>query len=146
MDRAIGATHDESPPYKLFSTGQAAAVSFLGSFLATGLLMASNYSRVGKSSAARLSVVGGMLATLAIMVLAYLLPDGTPSSVFVIVTLVAARGAADSLQGPLLEEHGAQGGQVESGWKAFAVGLGACALALGMVVALAMGAAFFTGF
>ena len=118
-------TPEVSPPinYELYDFRGVSIATVLGSPAAGSVLLAMNYRRLGRSGEAVASVVLGILGTLAIMVLAYLLPTKTPSVLFWLPPIYVMTLLSKSLQGPAIAAHTSAGGRLASRWKAAGVGV-----------------------
>ena len=101
--------------YKLFSIPWIVFAAFLGSLAAAGLLLAMNFSRVGRPQAG--ICCGLLLAGIAggTVWLAVVSPEGVSSTVFLVPQMVIAYATAKSLQGGMIAEHQSQGRQIGLG-------------------------------
>ncbi|MBB3207050.1 hypothetical protein FHS27_002869 [Rhodopirellula rubra] len=72
---------DSSSNIALFSPGQIAWATFLGAPIAGCLLLASNYRRLGKPADAQIAWVVGLLSTVLLLAIAFVLPDEFPNTV-----------------------------------------------------------------
>lgn len=110
------------PVYKLFDSVSVAIAAFLGTPLAGATLMAINYRRLGKAK----SATWAMVTAAAVMALVAVFGRWIPAwagTAFGISMVVANKGLADSLQGPAVQEHVRDGGELGSRWKAAGIGL-----------------------
>ena len=115
---------DATPnPAKLYSPGQMAWATFLGAPVAGCLLLAFNNWRLGNQSSARVAVAFGVVSTILLLVLAFVLPEKFPNKVIPAVYTIGMFHAAKSLQGNAFESHVARGGATASTWKATGVGV-----------------------
>lgn len=109
--------------YKLCSVGSMMLAAFLGSPAAGGVLLAINYVRLGRATAAALWGIVLLLITCAIFWAAMELPDEVPGAMFFVPQLVIMYVIANSLQGKLITAHQRSGGRMISNWAAAGIGL-----------------------
>jgi hypothetical protein len=139
MDNPYSAPSIESAATKrltLYSPGQIAWASFLGSPLAGGILMALNYRRFGNSTAATLAFTAGLLGTMLLMVISFFLPDNFPGSIVPAAYTWGLYQSAKQLQGDAYRTAIEQGSAPASGWAA--TGIGALCLIAILLVLLAV--------
>ena len=110
---ATGASAAES----LYSPGQVAVATFLGSPLAGGWLIAANFHELGLPDARRMSLFAAVVVFLVAFVLALYLPEDFPSVILWLAYTAAARQAAVHWQGGLFSEHIESGGRKHSNWR-----------------------------
>jgi hypothetical protein len=118
------------PGPALHHPGHATLATFLGSPLAGSIILALNYHRLGRAGAAWLSLLFGLLSTVGLMTLGFLLPEGVtllPALVFLVAMHVLAR----ALQQKPYEEHVDRGGPTAGAGSAVGVGLLCMVLVLG---------------
>jgi len=120
-----------SAQMRLYSPGQIAGATFLGSPVAGCVLMMLNFRRMGDFTAANLALIAGAIGTIAIIVLAFVLPDGFPNMVLPAAYTYAIYRYAKTVQGQAYDNLIAQGGSKGSGWAV----LGVAALCLIVVFA-----------
>lgn len=108
----------------LYSPGQVAGATFLGSPIAGCWLLAANFRELGKFDARRNTLLAGALATIAVMVLALTLPDNFPNLVLPLAYTIALRQTAEWLQGPDFRLHLAEPGSKHSNWRVVGIGVG----------------------
>ena len=130
IDETVEPVPRERPTYLLHSVQGIVLAAFLGSPLAAGIVMAINYSRLGRSSAVWTSLGLGLLATVALIVLGFMIPDHwkIPNIVFALPGVMAAYYAAENLQSRLIQDHMSQGGKIASLWSDAGIGLGCLVL------------------
>ena len=120
-------------PYKLYKTMSITVATFFGSAIAGGYLMSQNLRRLGRYRDAQLSLIGGVLLTILLAALGFLLPENSAGG-NIIPTIVPAivmhQWAKHSMQANI-DQHQISGGGMESSWKAFGIGL---ATLVGLVV------------
>lgn len=131
------AEYAERPLYTLHPVNGVFWAAFLGTPLAAGIVMAINYARVGNKSAARIAALIGMLATVAVFTVIYMIPekvlDKFPNAVFYVPQLIIVYLVAKNLQDELVSEHAAKGGFVASSWRSVGIGV-ICLLVVGVAV------------
>ena len=126
------------PASRLYSQKQIAVATFLGSPLAGGWFMATNYRELGQEALATQAVWWGIAGAFVMMFIAFLLPDSFPNSVLPIACAVGMHSLAESKLGGPIKEHLAAGGPLFSWWRVVGVSL-LCALIL---IAVIFGALF----
>jgi hypothetical protein len=123
----------------IYSPGQVAAATFLGSPLAGGWLLALNYQRFGEPRKARVAFGLCVAGTAALLALAYVIP-GKAASALGVFPVFAMYGLANAVQGPAFASHVAHQGRRGSVWRVLGVSLASLAivfaLLLGGVIAL----------
>lgn len=117
---------------RLYAPLHVTLATAIGGPLATGVLLAANYRIIGQPSAARSTVLGGILATLLVVGIMWFLPEGLLDLLLAATYLGISHEVVRRLQGSYLKAHRSAGGDVHSPWRAVGVGL-AC---LTVVVAL----------
>jgi len=128
----LSAGDGAAPP--LYSATAVSIATFFGSLAAGAVIMAINYARCGRPSAAWWTIGLGLLATLAFMAGASYLPDDFPALILAGVQTVAAHVVATRLQQSLIEDHLARGGKLASSWWAFGISLIVAVVILGLVL------------
>jgi hypothetical protein len=126
------------PASRLYSQKQIAVATFIGSPLAGGWFMATNYRELGQDALATQAIWWGIGGAIAMMFIAFLLPDNFPNSVLPIACAGGMHALAESKLGGPIKEHRAAGGPLFSWWRVVGIGL-LCAL---MLVAVIFGAIF----
>ena len=108
--------------YKISGIGLA---TFVGSTLAGGFLISQNYKRLGDVRMANKALTYSVLATIALILLAYFTPENMniPNMVFTVVQVVVIVQIAKQLQGKTISDHISHGGALASNWKAFGLSL-----------------------
>jgi hypothetical protein len=107
----------------LYSPGHIAWATFLGAPIAGCLLMALNYRRLGHSSSANFALIGGLVTTVLLLAIAFVLPDNFPSLVLPLACTFGMYQCVNNLQGTAYERRLASGGRKGSGWVATGVGI-----------------------
>jgi len=126
----------QAPPYKLYSIGAILLATFLSSFVGGGIVLAINLFRLGRNGAAWGAIVISTICTIAMLTIAFMLPDEprVPSSVYWIPQLAVMFFAAKALVGSAIEQHERSRGQLASNWGAAGIGLATMVVLLGGVV------------
>lgn len=124
----------EPPAYRLYSARHVAVATFLGAPFAGAVLMYLNARRLGQRSTWAF-LAAGLLFTVALLLVAFLLPEGFPSMGLPIASIVVMQQLATHLQGTAFEGFVAQGGRPASTWGAVGVGLASMVLVLGGLAA-----------
>ena len=124
------------PSYKLYSVKSIALATFLGSPVAGGLIMAINFKRLGRFTAAIHAVVWTAVFTAMILMSDFFLPDEVqvPNIAYVVVQVIAMYYLAKSLQGPAVETHQGRSGSLASAWAAAGIGIAVGAIVVGVIV------------
>jgi len=114
--------------------------AFWGSPVAAGIIMAINYSRVGRSTAAKVVFVGALAATAALLALIFAIPEdfNIPAPVFLIPQLILVYTVASSLQTDIIGKHADRGGRVASAWPSVWVGILCLPLVFGAIFGMAI--------
>lgn len=136
-DLSVDAGRPSAPGYKLFSVGAIVLATFLGSPVAGTVLMAVNYWRLGRKSAAGISIAAGFLATASIFAVAAALPEETPNSPFIVAQLLGMYFVARAFQDGLVSQHRRTHGRLASMWAAAGISL-LVAVPLGLVLFAAL--------
>jgi hypothetical protein len=131
------------PLYPLYSADQVGIATFLGGPIGGGWLIARNYKRLGQVGAAWTTMIATVVATAALLAIAFFGPQLPPIGLGVmgVVGMIAiARGT----QGSMLAHHASVGGRKGSSWIALATGLVSIVITLGVVVGIAFAGAYIT--
>jgi hypothetical protein len=113
-----------APSYQLYSPGSMVLVTFLGTPLAGGVLLALNFHRLGLKGSALKALLGGVFTTMALYLIAQLLPERSPlPGILLVPQLMGVHRLALHYQGRLLQEHQQAGGKLASSWRAAGLGL-----------------------
>ena len=113
---------------RLYSPLQIAAAAFVGSPLAASWLFARNFSVLGDHQASRRAHVFGMLATMVVLAVAFVLPERFPAPVLPMAYTFGIRELAKQRFETVFQSHVAAGGERQSNW--FVLGIALCGLAL----------------
>ena len=122
-DRAL----DDAPSFTRHPLRGVVWAAFWGSLVAAGIVMAINYSRMGRRPAAQITAAITVIVGVALFALILAIPEdlNIPNSAFLIPQLIAVYAIANGLQGDQIRKHSAQGGTVASAWPR-AVGVRPC--------------------
>jgi hypothetical protein len=120
--------------YKLFKVSGVGIATFFGSIFAGGILLSRNYKHLGKQAEARNALIYSFLATVAILFIAFVIPEDVniPGLVFTIPQIIVMVQIAKQQQGDAIAQHVERGGALASNWLAFGISI---------VVGIALGAA-----
>jgi len=133
---ASPAPAEGAPAFRLYKPGHATLAAFLGTPGAGLYLVSVNRRRLGQTQAATNTLIAGLVATAALVVAGFFLPDGIGRSLPIAATIgVGQYAKSDRL---LLDAHQARGGQWESGWKAAGIGLIGFVAAIAVIVAVTL--------
>jgi hypothetical protein len=120
------------PLYSLTAIGIA---TFLGSFLAGGYMLASNYIALGKRRLGMYTIYASLALLLVFVVISAQVPQSsTGVIVMTMVQVVLALLIANKLQGPMFASFEQMGGEYHSLWRAVLIGLVASLIALMVLV------------
>ena len=122
----------------LYTSGQHFVAAFLGTPIAAALIAASNYRRLGRDRAARNVIWWGIVATVVLLGVTYVLPDRFPNTVLPLAYCIGVRALAQVTFGGVLSAHRAAGGKPASWWRL----LGVSVLSLLVVGGVLFGGAF----
>jgi hypothetical protein len=111
------------PGVALYTSGHVALAAFLGTALGGAIVLGINEHRLGRKHAVLPTIGLGVLASAALMGLAFVLPDSFPSAPLPLATVVALHAIARARQGAALHLHLGAGGKKASGWAAAGIGL-----------------------
>jgi len=133
----------DAPRYELYSPQQVGLAAFLGAPIAACWFIAHNYRNLGNRQASSLWLLGGMIATVALLAICFYLPDGFPNQLIPITYVFALLYATRKLQGEAVARHLTAGGRLGSWWAVVGVGL----MCLVSIIAVIFGIvfAFLTG-
>lgn len=124
----------------MFSPHQIGLGAFLGSAMAGAILMAMNFWKLQDARAAWISLILGVLASAAIVIVIILIPPGVKLSLGLAVGAAFYFGSK-YLQGAAYENHVRRGGKQGPMWPVFGLGL-LCAL---FIYSSVFGAGFVAG-
>ncbi len=126
------------PSYPIYSPGQVAAATFLGSPIAGGWLLALNYKRLGEPRSARAALGLSVLALAALLAIAYVVPERAMSSLG-LIPVVVMYWIAKSLQDAGYQRHLARLGRTGSNWRVLGIALASLAICGGTIVGAVIG-------
>lgn len=118
----------------LYTPNQVALATFLGTPLGGAAVMAINEHRLGRKSGVVKTMLLGLVGTIALLGIGFVLPDNFPSFPIAIGNIMAMRVVAQRRHGELVHRHCAAGGQRASSWGAAGIGILALATVLVPVV------------
>src|SRR5436853_1654851 len=95
----------KSPIKRLYSPGQVALASFLGSPISACWFMRHNFRQLGQPKNARHCLIWGSVATILLLTIAFFLPDGFPTKGLIIGYTVGLFQIAKHLQGKSVAQH-----------------------------------------
>src|SRR5436190_19770410 len=128
----------DRPTSKLHSENAIRIGTLLGGPLVARYLIADNYKQLGETEKIKITWLIAIIATIAVFVIAYFLPENTPKPILPIAYSVSAFFLVQNLQGAKIKSHIASGGQMWSVWNAVLAGI------IGLVIiAVIIIAAFF---
>lgn len=129
----------DAPTFTLHPVRGVVWAAFWGSLVAGGIIMAINYSRMGRKTAARITVAISVIATAALLALIFAIPEdiNIPNFAFFVPQLMAVYAIASALQGDRIRNHAARGGTVASAWPSVGVGVLCLPFALGAIFGIA---------
>ena len=117
-------TESKLPP--LYSLTQIGIATFLGSALAAGYMLASNYAALGQRRMAMYSLWGSLVLVLAFVLLPGQLDASAPIAIAIMIgQVVLVLAIANKLQGPMFASFVEMGGQYFPMWRTIVVGIGA---------------------
>ncbi|MCG8590775.1 MAG: hypothetical protein MJE66_15905 [Proteobacteria bacterium] len=120
-------------PTRVYSVGQMIGATLLGGPLGGCVLLASNFLLFGATQRRTQALVGGVVASVLVMVLGFFLPERVPDSALPAAYTIALQQLASRTQGAEIETFLASGGSKHSHWRV--AGIGAACLA-GILAAL----------
>lgn len=117
---------------KLYSSRTIGIATFIGSPIAAGYLLRENYITLRQPEKGNKAFAIGILATLFIFAVIFLLPEAImnkiPNAVIPVIYTGITYWIVSKTQGPILDQHKAQGYEFYSAWRAAGIGLIACVL------------------
>ncbi|XOV83149.1 MAG: hypothetical protein ACFHXK_20140 [bacterium] len=110
----------------LYSLTQIGIATFLGSSLAAGYMLASNYAALGQRRMAIYSLWGSLGLVLAFILLPGQLSTNAAIAIGIMIgQVVLVLAIANKLQGPMFASFEEMGGQYFPMWRTIVVGIGA---------------------
>ncbi len=128
-------TPDATSAEALYSPGQVAVATFLGSPLAGCWLMASNFRELDQLDARQKTLFGGVAVSIVVLLLALFLPEDFPSIVLPLAYSIGLRQLAVQMQGEAFDAHREAGGLRHSHWRVAGVSVVAFIAFIVMTVA-----------
>lgn len=123
---------------KLYSVGQITLATFLGTPVAGSLILARNHQALGKSGSAWTMVLVGAGATILLVILGLVLPEGVPATGFSFGACIAMYYYAKDSQGATIENHLKAGGSKGSWAVTVLVGIICSIILFALLIALAL--------
>jgi len=122
---STSASTERTREIRLYTPQHVGVATLLGGPLAGCLLMATNYRRMGKSDAATVSVLFGLLAGVALAVIGITMPSVLSGfgPIVCIASIIVMRTLAQNTQGSAVEAHTRRGGKTDSAWNATGIGV-----------------------
>jgi hypothetical protein len=111
----------DKPSFVLHPVRGVVWAAVLGGPLAAGIVLAINYARMRRRTAAWWVGIMGVAATLVFFAAGFVAPD-VPNSIFLLVQLVGVYMLANALQGNRIRSHSRQRGEIASAWQAVGIG------------------------
>ncbi|HKE92788.1 MAG TPA: hypothetical protein VKB34_00665 [Povalibacter sp.] len=107
----------------LYSPNQMFAASFIAAPIAAAWFAAANFRVIGQPIKARRIVLWGVLATILVIGLAFVLPNSTPHSVLPLAYSFGVRALAENAFKAVLQDHSSAGGRKGSWWRVVGVSI-----------------------
>jgi hypothetical protein len=123
------------PSYRLFDPAAVGLATFFGSPIAGTILMAVNYSRLGKAGKGVLALLVGVLCTAVLIAIGWNKPLGSGS--LGVVLFIVVWQVAKATQGNDVNAHVARGGGLASKWLAFGIGIATLVFVVAAIFAIA---------
>ena len=123
-------------PPKLYSPKQIVGAAFLGTPIAGGIVMAENFRALGNDARAKATIQVSIALTVTVFVLAFYLPERTPTSLLPAAYCGLFLWYANKYQLKPFERHMAAGGPQQSNWRVFGIGVGCLVGVLVVLVVL----------
>lgn len=123
---------------KIFALEQIGVASLLGGPIAGCLLVAKNYRVLGQGRLAWQPVVGGIVGTIVLMILAFVLPEKFPNMGLPIGSFMGTYYYAKQQQGEAIGNHLRAGGRKGSWWIPVGVSLGCAVVTITLLTGVAL--------
>jgi hypothetical protein len=128
---------------KLYSTAAVRIGTFLGGPAIGGYMISKNYNRCRKRTAARITLLAGIVLTLTIILPFLFIPADVssklPGYVIPLLYTIIAHWYVEHYQGPQIKDHLEKGGSFVSNWKAVLLGvLGLVAIVFCIMILIAL--------
>jgi hypothetical protein len=121
---------------RYYTPGQVALACFLGSPLAACWLMSRTYRAADEKKKERASIIWGSVGTVALLSLAFVLPDSVPHSALPMGVTIGLFQFAKQLQAPTIARCEAAGQTKGSWWMVVGVGVLCLLIVLAVVAAI----------
>jgi ABC-type nickel/cobalt efflux system permease component RcnA len=127
---------------KMYRISGAGIATFAGSMFAGGWVLAKNFRVLGDHDRARKMLIYSGVGTVVMLSIGFAIPESwnIPNVVFLVPQLLAMHQYAKRNQEAHIQAHVENGGQLESNWKAFGVGM---LVSLGLICCVAVVFALF---
>jgi hypothetical protein len=126
------------PNYTLFSPKQIGVIGFLGGPLGAGFAFWSNWKRQGHAGKALVALIGGVVATVVLCLVAMKLPEHFPRMAIPAAYTIAIFQYARATETAPFERHLALQGRAASNWTAFGISIASLVAAFGMLIGVAL--------
>jgi hypothetical protein len=123
-------------PVPLYSPRQIVVASFLGAPIAAAWLVSKNYRALGRPDRAVKIIWLGVLATMIVLVVAFLLPDRVPNTLWPLMYSSAIYGYVSWVFGPVTQRHYASGGARGSWGNVIGIGVTCALIVLALMLVL----------
>jgi hypothetical protein len=123
----------------LYSPTQIAVAAFLGSPFAGAWFIAANYRALESPRMARKIILTGVIATVALLGIAFVLPDRFPHYLLPMVLAFACRAYAEAMFAATLKQHLSAGGSTGSWWRVVGISLLIVSVLVIIMVAVTFG-------
>lgn len=131
---SCGESLDERPKEKLHGLGSAVWAAIFGGLAGTGIVLAINYRRWGRTAAAWCVAVIGIGLTVVIIFGLEKVAGQAPNLCLGFFQIIFAYLIANALQGTRIRNHIRKGGQTASAWQGVGIGVLSTVVLVGFVV------------
>jgi len=122
----------------LYTPNQVTLATFLGAPLGGSILLAINERRLGRPQSAVVAVIVGVVAAVALVGLAFALPNNVPGAPLGLAPIIAMRLWAQKRQQAAVQAHAAAGGKIGATWAAAGIGVASLTAVLVPVFVIAV--------
>lgn len=127
MNEPSAKTENPHKNATLYTSKVMVAATFFGGPLAAGYMIGENFKALGKPDAGRSSIILGILATIAVFLFLFTLPeqlvDRIPRPPFPLIYTVLIYLLVEKYQGNALKDHQFYGNSFHSGWRTAGIAL-----------------------
>lgn len=135
---------------KLFSQNAISLATFFGGPLAAGYLVKKNYDALNQTENSKKALMYGVLGTILIFTGLIAIPETTldkiPNALIPAIYTGVIYFIVERIQGQVLKNHKAEGGEFYSGWKAAGIGTIAMVIYFGIGFFIIIGADFISNY